>query len=76
MNCRVIYFAGVRGFTSRGFREIQMREFSVVFWGGPVIGLGGGNFFGEVAEVVTFVVGCYLGGPFPASLVPVDAFVL
>lgn len=53
-----------------------MREFSVVFGGGLVVGLGGGNFFGEVAEVVAFVVGGYLGGPFLESLVPVDAFVL
>lgn len=52
-----------------------MREFAVVFWRSPVVCLGGFDFFGEVAEVVAFVVGGYLGGPFFASLVPVDAFV-
>ena len=37
-----------------------MREFAVVFWGGLVIGLGGVDFLGEVAEVVGLVVARYL----------------
>ena len=53
-----------------------MGEFAVVFGCGPVVGSGGFDFFGEVAEVVAFVVGGYLGDPFAAPFVPVDAFVL
>ncbi len=56
-------------FFSRRFREVQVGEFTVVFWGGLVVGLGGFDFFGEVAEVVGFVTGGYLGGPFLESLV-------
>ena len=48
---------------------------AVVFGGGFVVGSGGFEFGVEVAEVVAFVVGGYLSGPFLLCLVPVDAFV-
>ena len=55
--------------------EIRLGKFSVVFSSGFVIGLRGVDFIAEVAEVVGFVIAGYLGGPFFAFFVPVDAFV-
>ena len=57
------------------FCEIQAGEITVIFSSGLVVGVGGFDFVGEVAEVVFFVVAMYLGGPFFLSFVPVYAFV-
>ena len=55
--------------------EVAGGELAVEAAGFFVIRAGGVDFIGEVAEVVAFVVAGYLGGPFFASFVPVDAFV-
>ena len=45
------------------------------FCSGFIVGVGGGGFVVEVAEVVGFFVAGELGGPFFRAFVPVDAFI-
>jgi len=52
-----------------------MRELAEQLGGLSVVGAGGIDFVGEVAEVVFLIIIGYLGGPFFKSFVPVDAFV-
>ena len=68
-------YCGVRDPCYADLGRFKSCEFSVAFRGGAVVGLGGVDFLGEVAEIVGFVVGGYLSGPFPPSSMPVDAFV-
>jgi len=55
--------------------EVGSCKFSMIFTSGAVVGVGSVGLVSEVAEVVGFVFGGYLGGPFFESFVPVDAFV-
>ena len=52
-----------------------MREFAEQLGGLSVVGASCFCFVVELAEVVGFVIALYLGLPFFASFVPVDAFV-
>ena len=47
----------------------------MVFFCGFVVSLCGVRLVLEVAEMAGFVVGCYCGGPFFDTFVPVDPFV-
>ena len=44
-------------------------------YGFAAVGVGGGEFVGEIAEMITFIIAGDLCRPFPLSFVPMDAFV-